>query len=1631
MDAVGLLDINWAHGYKGGELQFIVEDTVVIQCGSHIKFHDVETGKEQIFSSAAGGVSQLAVKVDGNIFAYAETGMSPNILVYSYPEFEKCATLKGGAKLAYRSLAFSYSDHLAGLSGLPEFELTVWDWKAETKLCSSALRKEHVSNSITFNPINWREMCGFSGSYISVWTVEQAEQKYSLLCKTFSMPERSAAQGRVRPVNVGTPTKRSKTFLTVPKYAIAGLVGPLAESFEEDFFGESRMQVVTCCWTPNGNLYCGCAEGQIVLVHIEEQFIKVLLSIADKLASPIQCLCLSKGSLYLAGSDGVVQVLSVTNTQDGLLHSVARVNSPVTSLAFSPSYQTLAVGCQSGTIQLLNAINWETRSRLFTEQSLGAVACDFLQPDSEHCVSVSEDGLLQVWNMRLLSEEGRLSLGVACTSLACSTLLPVVAVGTANGQVCFIHVSNTGKQRVIAAHVLFNCPCALLKFSKNGDIFLCTAQEENLVYVVSGKPSRQFEILGYIDSGGFIEAIASPLSHTDVVTFLLLVNTRDEVVEGGDQLIRFELPVGEFEKFPSKFHASSLWELSNLKIKKSAFQLGEQCHSLECSTDGSVYTLSQKSKNIIKYKVPKSSSEKLLIMSESCAHDLPGGLLALSLHEKWLVSGGPDGKLMARTTYAMDRVVYSEPHDYALGGVKSLALSKDAQRIVTTGCDGTLVCSGWAFSDAGESKAEPAVLAARSHSEKLRPIYDAEVECLDSMPDIRLQDITADTWLNVKKVKTIEEEELQVAGKKQELRAQITSIRKELQLMLTDNEKLPAIEQLQRQEFDLDLEEQSRLRDEEENEIQMMREESEMENLACMYLRDIIKKQCWDDMEVKGRSIKAFNSLLEVSNYPMRSRTAAELAELSHVVKMRKVEIAEEQARQEIVEVDVKTQQATLLDEEDPYDLEDIEKSERSEGPALVGSFGAQFGGGSDVFYAQFQLNTRERKQNQIILLQDAVYRIKQNLNEKFNAIFKQKESEVTKIIDKNKRIRKILEDIDMEECLLKPEWHMSEKPEMLLTVSDSEVNVEKYIPEQLRKKLAAEDEARQEKGRQKVLSNRERALIDMMGGVLEIKMEDELKKDIPMPTFMSKPEEEWTDEEQKAAKEYEVKVRERMEEREKYKKQLETELRKLQTSIQDELAHFDGGLMELFKMKLDTEMVIYQEELKILRLSHSVFQMEQVMTWETELNRVLEKQKQEKQIKQAKVLEAKQEVDAFREMYDILVAEDKVLDKAFKRDFADVPIYQQEQIYRLYRRRPKGLRNPVLKGTDVYSIDPTLPGPYGKRPSTAELQENYKDALNSAVAELDNVANVPEGIEIPVWERLCEARHVKIESEQHVKKNALLLAELTSILQQRQEEDEKLQQEIEDTIREINLVSEHKMKFSYNLEVQLLLKQGQVEVNPGPFIPLYKDSVLVHKSVVEELNKVIRTFGASKIASMVESKDFRKGIIQLDWEHRKMRMLIEDYHDKIRNIQLLRVSREIQQYLNDEDSSSRQAKELQNLEQMLKIQSQHRDHVVNDKKRAIADLQKVVKKKERGNLDFDKKLQELNLCVNERQNVSDAQLGTDSDDLVRKKRYKDIVKRNRLVTLAKAQSHQIAFLHRDVERLRMRTFPALKPSSQ
>lgn len=138
--------------------------------------------------------------------------------------------------------------------------------------------------------------------------------------------------------------------------------------------------------------------------------------------------------------------------------------------------------------------------------------------------------------------------------------------------------------------------------------------------------------------------------------------------------------------------------------------------------------------------------------------------------------------------------------------------------------------------------------------------------------------------------------------------------------MIESNEKLNEMEKLERSEFILDTEEHQRHQREEEEKISSLKEEIELANLAKMYLHSLIKRQCWNDMKIKGKTIKvhtpikstlaptqslyhnllfmqAFQHRFEVTNYPLKEQSMGTVSELERVKTFRRIELVERKVK--------------------------------------------------------------------------------------------------------------------------------------------------------------------------------------------------------------------------------------------------------------------------------------------------------------------------------------------------------------------------------------------------------------------------------------------------------------------------------------------------------------------------------------------------------------------------------------------------------------------------------------------------------------------------------------------------------------------------------------------------------------
>ncbi|XP_055358538.1 cilia- and flagella-associated protein 43 isoform X2 [Betta splendens] len=1647
MDDIASLEVRWIQGVSNSVV-FVDNKTICYTRGSHLCFLNLASKVQSVLQNPGRGIGAFTADGSGCVCAFSEQKLLPSVFVYSFPELQVKNELKGTAQLDYTSLTLSNcGPYLGCCSSIPDYTITIWNWETAEPICTRPQAGKDVI-SLVFNPHNWLQLCALGSTSVTLWTVEKSAGYHALKPSVIDLP---ATDGTFveKQVYLSHSGHNNVPYFgpEMPVTAISGLKGDVAESVVSKLCSKARLSPASVCWTSASQLYVGCAEGFLLLVDPESASVSVLFNPQSSDATPeltrcsFQSLTVCKHGLIVLGKESLVHCLQIKETQISITKTW-RVEGSVTTLTCSPDSEYLLLYSNTSQIYVLNPVQSDSIVKRADVVNGNFVAAAVLQSNNIF-VLVTDSGELQVCSAVgvLLSS---LALQAQGTSLACCPIAQYAAVGTTSGRVLFIDLNNEQQPRLVHQVQLYRCTVDHLIFDPEGH-YLLTGASDSHIFLLDAKPSNSFSVIGYTVAPGAILSLSLQCTRgCEQVKVLALCSGREGERHEGSVLTLLTLPK---RSRADPVCVDRYGCLSTSTFKASTYEVPHPVSSCVLG-DHEVFAYCHRRKSLQRFPLPQDTDDAsrqvvhLEPQQEVGGHPLGPASLALSAHQLWLASIGRDGLLRVRETASMERYVELQCHSCRLGGFGNVCFSADSQTLITAGFrDGSAVCSILRNKCVDGDKVKEAALYDLSMAHYLRNVFHKENLILTEMPEWESErelrqetdavDVTVQrgsgrpplqlsappshpTWLESRHRAVIEEDNEKLSETKTNLRKTIRELCDTIQQMMLENEDLPDVERLEQHEFNLDTEEQKRLDAEVDEEVSRVRDEMEWEILTKCYLYDVLKRQCWDSVMTKGRSVEAFHSDLKVKNYALRARTEQDMEDLRMVHNMRTIEKA--------------ASASNLKDGSKEVGSVDDGKEESA---ALTGSFSAQLGYSNPYVYDQFSLKTTEQRINQITLLQDVIYCIKTAFNAEFEAVHRQKVQELNRVRDRNRQIGAIMLALNSSETLWEPGLSRSEWPERMLTVDEAEIKAQKHLtPEQ------KEEEKRRKLEEQQRLAakgdnSRDRALSDMMDGVLQVKKVDILKMEIPPPEFvLTKSDIDWSEEEKKAFKEFEKKTKDLNEEKEKYKKLLEAEIKKLQAASWDATEGFDETLTKLFEKKVRCETAIYQEELKISCLVCSVLTEEEMRNRELELKLQLDKMLAYKDEIAGDLKKHEEELELFQETFDSIVAEDKVLDKEFRKDFFDVPTHMVDHLYKLFKRRPRVQKVRAQAEKNLGSLK--------EQRLCASLAPEALGKMLKAMEELDAAENAPEGLNPSIWERFCLVRRTKVESEQKVKVKALTLAEMKTFLQKKRDEERAAQQEakhLSDKLESDALLalvlfasSLHKERthFQTDIMVQILLKQGQGEVSTTGLTPDYTHSVLQHRSVVEDLNRTIRMLAEQKIASMVERKDFRKGIIRLEWDNKMRRMQIEDFINKTRDIQMLQLSEEQQDYLQKTDQDSRVSKQVSILEKTIDFQEKTHLQNVQHRMKKTAQLKRQAAVIASKNTALDQQLSEMQVTVAERKHICEEIASEENEAAKSEERYQEILQKRNLENLARAQAEELAFFGAELERLRMKNFPSL-----
>ncbi|CAG9769685.1 unnamed protein product [Ceutorhynchus assimilis] len=402
--------------------------------------------------------------------------------------------------------------------------------------------------------------------------------------------------------------------------------------------------------------------------------------------------------------------------------------------------------------------------------------------------------------------------------------------------------------------------------------------------------------------------------------------------------------------------------------------------------------------------------------------------------------------------------------------------------------------------------------------------------------------------------------------------------------------------------------------------------------------------------------------------------------------------------------------------------------------------------------YNQREINTFYQSMLQQEIAEMEVIKLKEKYNKSFCSMRAFKESVMYNICKINSRLRQIVSEFNyfsdekIQMDIVDPQWAMIENVETsILKVADEEIPVRPFIPPS---EQAILDAKNSEEEKNKILhlaeDFRDTALTNMMNGVLEVKWEDELKKNVPKPECMlQKKTEFYNKEDVRAIGNYEKKTQQLQSDRHKYKSLLQDEFQKLSVNLRDSIKTFNRKLSESNNLKFHVDSGMNQQNLivnrQIIKQKQriEISQMEQDIIQKIKLH---EGRVEENQAYAILIYEALQECKINMQS---MATKEKQLEKAYRKDFQDLPPIIQEQAFKLYKKRPKinfRIISPATLLSELAKAVLTIEMTFAM---TQECVEYMK-----ALEQLDAYVGVPTTIDENIWNLICKHRRHRIEYE-------------------------------------------------------------------------------------------------------------------------------------------------------------------------------------------------------------------------------------------------------------------------------------------
>lgn len=1671
-EGIGDVKIHACHIPLSTPLSFVGPTSVVCTVGSSICLWNVAQGTREFIHTTSHSITKVCASASTGLLAYCEGGTSPQVYVYNtIPRRSLLFQLSDVTELELADLAFSRcGSRLYALSRATTKKLQIFSMKSGKLLpgCDVALPQRFDKVSIFQGHKDKIALVRSSG--VRIVCITKSYKTYIVRLLPSALPTESdlavsayawtnsgnflvaSRQGALLTLdgsngsvlNAVQAMQPITTLVITPEYLVTAHVGNIINfwNFEprELSFAEDNLEAFQR------------------LQPMEDESGYILKRSADLEGMCLNMLpekCLMGQVAYLQVTPGNNMLL--VTTVEGEVWK-CQMPSGSSEKSEESNVQEVEYNDDVSTDLDLSILTWfhtHPVSDLLVLDSAGRIVA-----------SCDEGGRLRIWQLTRGSDSK--GLRTLCFTSALSTMCfdpdgSILVVGTDTGCVHKIGVQHWKNAHI--AESLRICDTAIAKMcckptSDGIRLWVAAALFDNRVaFFVVPRSGGSITMYGFVDFRGLIQDICFN-SKVQISERPCVFAVGKDKESGSHCVWSIQVPPVNYEV--------STEELGRDKCPVSSLKLSAP-ENLE-DEPTSVIHLSERdavgvgfASGVVKtYTVPNSiglPTTKTIVTPAGetlLSHSQVVTALHLAAHGRRLISCAMDGCVMRTSLISTvkGQKVEKAIHNPYNGGVTQVSSDEAGDMFFSSGgSDGVIV-----WSDPTTNVKTPA-----STTEE-----DAVVEQLaDAVVNINDHDTTEfPKWAPISKKEQEEradendDPELNALSlaQRRSLTLEVENLRKKLRLLVDQNAAVPELEQLGREEFCIDLEEKELIAAKSKDRCDLLRAQIERENVARQLIRHRLIKEFWDPMRGKGCQIDSLCSNLSVSNYPERTVSEEEKIRIKKLRLLRQGEQLENQFLKS-TDCPAKLGEGVLLKAE--------EFATGKEGYVVnwwhTGSIDVQKDNpASDqkYLYEPFELLTGPRRRLQIYLLQSLAAEYRQSFNELFKTCQGDKNGIMDQIREKATRARAILAELQVEETIDEPVLGENEDADAVLDVKGSEIKAEKWISPEERliiEEAKAKEEARLRKLRENDAG--QRAIIQMMGGTLKTKkdltaLEITLDKELWMDEI---PEEDMTDVQLAAVKEFHEKEKTLAEEQEKYRKQLDAETKRCKAEMSELTQTFENVLKELHNQRFAHDAKFFCQELYCIRLQLALLQ-------NVEDNLVLKQALTDLGNSRQKVADTNAALEEFnaqvvtkKTLQDERVKKEKELSSAqnFRTLFTANGLEPEQvaALLALFRKRPGktgGGGGRLSTTITAIELSSTLHSVAPDADPYADLGVQPESNSNGFAGDEDVFLEMPEGVDEVNFHRMLELRQEKLQAEQEVQTGAAELQEMSSFLSYLQSERDEAASVHKMLQNELEEHADLMKREEFDIEILFKLKQGQVEVPQAAVVTDYSDAVVIDTEVVEKRNRRILEIGKDKVGTLETIKEFRKKLSLIQWEYKMLQMQTLDLEERTKDVHMLRVTKGLQSLLKGGEEGRNKADA-----DLLERKIEHLNSTIAQKEAAMkkqySASSQATKARKNENTMLEKKLRELQQNVIQREHIrrlrapqggspqGGAQDGdrpkiiggggriVENEVAIRAAQtgFREVKTRQALMELAKKHTAELDVLTKELDRLRQKTFPS------